>query len=51
MRGGCALAPLAIGATRESGDLGSVGRRASSTIIERLAFHFTVFGMDTAELA
>lgn len=49
MRGGCALAPLMVGATRESEELGNVGRRMSSTIIEGLAFHFTVFGMDSAE--
>jgi hypothetical protein len=47
--GGCARAPLVVRATRESGKLGNVGRRTSSTIIERLAFHFTVFGMDSAE--
>jgi hypothetical protein len=44
----CACAPRGRG-TRESEELGKVGRRMSSTTIEGLAFHFTVFGMDSAE--
>jgi hypothetical protein len=49
MRGDCALAPLVVGGDPGVWELGNVSRRTSSTIIERLAFRFTVFGMDTAE--
>jgi TetR/AcrR family transcriptional repressor of lmrAB and yxaGH operons len=45
---GCVLAPLVIEAARDTDELGDVGFRAFSMIIESLASHFTALGMDTA---
>ena len=43
---GCVLAPLVIEAARDADELGDVGRRAFSMIIESLTSHFTAFGLD-----
>jgi AcrR family transcriptional regulator len=46
---GCGIAPLVIdGATRESADVGETSRRTFAQMIDRLAFHFIVFGIDQA---
>jgi TetR/AcrR family transcriptional repressor of lmrAB and yxaGH operons len=47
-KNGCVLAPLVIEAARDADELGDVGRRAFSFIIESLATHFTAFGLDAA---
>jgi AcrR family transcriptional regulator len=44
---GCGIAPLVIdGATQESAALGETARRGFSEMVDRLAFHFIVFGLD-----
>jgi TetR/AcrR family transcriptional repressor of lmrAB and yxaGH operons len=44
---GCGIAPLVTeGAAQESGEVGETSRRAFSQMIDRLAFHFIVFGVD-----
>ena len=47
-KNGCVLAPLVIEAARDTDELGDVGHRAFSMIIDSLASHFATFGMDTA---
>ena len=44
-KNGCVLAPLVIEAARDTDELGDVGRRAFSMIIESLASHFAAFGL------
>jgi AcrR family transcriptional regulator len=44
---GCAIAPLVIeGATTESDQLADISRRTFAEMIDRLAFHFTQYGVD-----
>jgi TetR/AcrR family transcriptional repressor of lmrAB and yxaGH operons len=46
---GCGIAPLVTEAAhRESEEVGGASRRGFSVIIDRLAFHFVEFGLDTA---
>ncbi|GIH21437.1 TetR family transcriptional regulator [Rugosimonospora africana] len=44
---GCGIAPLVVdGAARESADVGETSRRTFAQMIDRLAFHFIVLGID-----
>jgi TetR/AcrR family transcriptional repressor of lmrAB and yxaGH operons len=46
---GCGIAPLVTEAAhQESEEVGGASRRGFSVIIDRLAFHFVEFGLDTA---
>ncbi|MEU5563399.1 TetR/AcrR family transcriptional regulator [Micromonospora musae] len=46
---GCGIAPLVIdGAAQESVDMAETGRRAFAQMIDRLAFHFIVLGIEQA---
>ncbi|WP_433309551.1 TetR/AcrR family transcriptional regulator [Micromonospora sp. CA-269861] len=46
---GCGIAPLVIdGAGRDSTDVAETSRRTFAQMIDRLAFHFIVLGMDQA---
>lgn len=46
---GCGIAPLVIdGAAGESADVGETSRRTFAQMIDRLAFHFIVLGIDQA---
>lgn len=46
---GCGIAPLVIdGAALESTDVGETSRRTFAQMIDRLAFHFIVLGIDQA---
>jgi AcrR family transcriptional regulator len=47
-RQGCTLAPLVIEAGRDATELGDIGSRAFTMIIDALAGHFTAFGLEPA---
>jgi TetR/AcrR family transcriptional repressor of lmrAB and yxaGH operons len=47
-REGCTLAPLVIESAGGSDELGDIGGRGFSAIIESLAAHFAAFGLDDA---
>ncbi|SNT49076.1 DNA-binding transcriptional regulator, AcrR family [Asanoa hainanensis] len=47
---GCGIAPLVVdGAARDSAEMGETSRRAFAQMIDRLAFHFIVLGLDQPE--
>jgi TetR/AcrR family transcriptional regulator, lmrAB and yxaGH operons repressor len=46
---GCGIAPLVTeGVTRESAELSEISHQAFAEMADRLAFHFTVFGVERA---